>query len=262
MSGSSATASTAASSAEDTATDEAVRVRAIHQPNFFPRLSTLAKLFAAQEWIILDTVQFTRRDYQNRARLAELDRPDTDRLLTLPVHLTHGRSTRIRDTRLVDPAHSARKVNMLIRQYYRRSSHWSDIKGPLASVVDTLGRSDDLSLVSTVSTSALLRHLGWRGTIVPADGIPARSGRTERLVDLTAATGGTHYLCGPGGLRYLDERLFTGEHLTVIPFRTPVDASPPWVNAHRLSALWAMAQLGADTLATALRSQRDLVLGY
>jgi hypothetical protein len=32
---------------------------AIHQPNFLPRLSTLATLYAADIWIILDDVQFT-----------------------------------------------------------------------------------------------------------------------------------------------------------------------------------------------------------
>ncbi|MGC5010117.1 WbqC family protein [Streptosporangium sp. DT93] len=48
-------------------------VCAIHQPNLFPRLVTLAKLFAADYWIVLDDVQFARRDYQHRARLASLD---------------------------------------------------------------------------------------------------------------------------------------------------------------------------------------------
>jgi hypothetical protein len=48
---------------------------AIHQPNLFPRLTTLAKLFAADYWIVLDDVQFTRRDYQHRARLAALGDP-------------------------------------------------------------------------------------------------------------------------------------------------------------------------------------------
>jgi hypothetical protein len=43
---------------------------AIHQPNFFPRLSTIAKLYTADAWIILDDVQFARRDYQHRCRLA------------------------------------------------------------------------------------------------------------------------------------------------------------------------------------------------
>lgn len=48
---------------------------AIHQPNLFPRLITLAKLFATDYWIVLDDVQFTRRDYQHRTRLVSLDDP-------------------------------------------------------------------------------------------------------------------------------------------------------------------------------------------
>ncbi|MEV6297119.1 WbqC family protein [Streptomyces sp. NPDC051896] len=47
----------------------------IHQPNLFPRLSTLAKLYTADQWIVLDDVQFARRDYQHRARLAVLADP-------------------------------------------------------------------------------------------------------------------------------------------------------------------------------------------
>ncbi|WP_348538516.1 WbqC family protein [Streptomyces sp. 4R-3d] len=47
----------------------------IQQPNLFPRLTTLAKLFAADYWIVLDDVQFTRRDYQHRTRLAALGDP-------------------------------------------------------------------------------------------------------------------------------------------------------------------------------------------
>lgn len=39
---------------------------AIHQPNLFPRLITLAKLFPTDYWIALDDdVQFTRCGYQH-----------------------------------------------------------------------------------------------------------------------------------------------------------------------------------------------------
>ncbi|WP_394426267.1 WbqC family protein [Streptomyces sp. SGAir0957] len=55
----------------------------------FPRLSTLAKLFAADYWIVLD-VQFTRRDYQHRARLVDLDDPARQRWLTIPTRLPSG----------------------------------------------------------------------------------------------------------------------------------------------------------------------------
>lgn len=58
---------------------------AIHQPNFLPRLSTLAKLYTADIWIILDNVQFTRRDYQHRCYLAPAaDAQLPGRWLTIP----------------------------------------------------------------------------------------------------------------------------------------------------------------------------------
>ncbi|MGW0859994.1 WbqC family protein [Streptomyces sp. NPDC002690] len=57
---------------------------AIHQPNLFPGLTTLAELFAADYWIVLDDVRFTRRDYQHRARLGDLDEPGRRQWLTIP----------------------------------------------------------------------------------------------------------------------------------------------------------------------------------
>jgi WbqC-like protein family len=59
---------------------------AIHQPNLFPRLSTLAKLYAADIWIVLDDVQFNHPDYQHRVRLAALDDLTRQQWPSLPVH--------------------------------------------------------------------------------------------------------------------------------------------------------------------------------
>jgi hypothetical protein len=41
-----------------------------------------------------------------------------------------------------------------------------------------------------------------------ASEIPTRHGCSERLADLAAATGSTYYLCGTGGLRYIDASPF------------------------------------------------------
>jgi len=64
-----------------------VRSCAIHQPNLLPRLSTLAKLYAADVWVILDDVQFVRRDYQHRACLAALDDPQRRQWMSVETHL-------------------------------------------------------------------------------------------------------------------------------------------------------------------------------
>jgi hypothetical protein len=149
-------------------------VCAIHQPNLFPRLSTLAKLYTADRWIALDDVQFARREYQHRARLADRDEPARQQWLTLPTHLPQGRSTSISQARLVDPRRSRRTVQSLVRQYYGRSPHWQAVSDVLAQVLDTLDTSHRVADIARTSTTALLRVLGWPGKALASSEIPTR----------------------------------------------------------------------------------------
>lgn len=231
-------------------------VCAIHQPNLFPRLSTLAKLYAADRWIVLDDVQFARRDYQHRARLADLDEPVRQQWLTLPMHLPQGRSTLISQARLVDPQRSRRTVQLLVRQYYGRSPHRKAVFDVLDAVLDTLDTSDRVADLARTSTIALLTVLGWSRDVRDSSEIPTRPGRSQRLADLAAATGSTHYLCGTGGLRYLDADPFDAHGIPVLPFHTPVD-DLLWQWARRASSLWALSAIGADELANQLAAQRE-----
>ncbi|MFQ3556148.1 WbqC family protein [Streptomyces gramineus] len=222
---------------------------AIHQPNLFPRLSTLAKLYAADRWIVLDDVQFVRRDYQHRARLAALDDPAAQQWLTLPAHLPRGRPTLISEALLADPGRSRRTVGHLVRQYYGRSCHWLDVREALEAVLDEFEATDRVSDVARASTVALLDALGWSGEVLDSSAIPTRGGRSERLADLAAATSSTHYLCGTGGRRYLDSRAFDARDIQVLFFHTPVNTSEPlWQWARRTSSLWAVSSLGSTAL--------------
>src|SRR6266699_1992290 len=103
-------------------------VCAIHQPNFFPRISTLAKLYASDVWVVLDDVQYNNRDYQNRCRLASLSAPNEWQWLSLPVHRPSGRQTLIADVRLLEPHRSKYRTLHLLKHYYGQSLHWSSLQ--------------------------------------------------------------------------------------------------------------------------------------
>lgn len=233
-------------------------VCAIHQPNLFPRLSTLAKLFTADAWIVLDNVQFTRRDYQHRCRLADPSDPSDpsdpqrQQWLTLPVHLPNGRATRIHDVRLADQARSRRRVTQLLRHTYGQTPYWTAIEEPIRQVQETLAHTDHLIEIAETSTRALLRLLGWTGTIHHASRIPTRTGRSERLADLTCAIGATTYLCGTGGATYLSTWPFATHGLQVRLFPTPAECARHRP-LHRVTALHALAGRGPQALAAELR---------
>lgn len=220
---------------------------AIHQPNFFPRLSTLAKLYAADCVVVLDDVQFARRDYQHRCRLARLDDPAAWRWLSLPTRLPNGRATRINEARLVDSDRCRRKVAGTFLHDYGQSPFWPQGSGPLAGVLDLIDKTDSLSDIATASTKRLLDLLGWHGRMVKSSDLAASSDRSERLADLTQVVGASDYLCGTGGMRYLDHEPFTARGLRVIPFCVP-SAGEVWSTATWLSAMWAVMSSGPEGL--------------
>lgn len=224
---------------------------AIHQPNFLPRLSTLAKLFAADYWIVLDDVQFNRRDYQHRARVTPLREPEHARWLTIPTHLPHGRRTLIRDALIVDPDTSQRRTTGVLSQSYASSPHWPLLSQALEPLLRVFGRRRTAAVAET-STRILLNLLGWRGQILRSSDLPARPGRSQRLADLAAATGARSYLCGTGGMKYLDTALFTARGITVLPFVPP--PGDLWDAGRSSTSLSALMAIGPDELAAELRS--------
>ncbi|MFF8367358.1 WbqC family protein [Streptomyces lydicus] len=227
-------------------------VCAIHQPNLFPRLTTLAKLFAADYWIVLDDVQFSRRDYQHRARLASLSDPQRRQWLTIPTHLPHGRRTAIRDALIVEPVRSRRRTAQMLQQHYGASPHWPPFQQSLASALERFDTTDKTAEVAEESTRILLNLLGWTGHILRSSDLPARPGRSQRLADLAATTGARTYLCGTGGMRYLDAAPFAALGVKVKPFATPTLG--PWQAGREISAVRALIRLGPQHLADALHA--------
>lgn len=224
---------------------------AIHQPNLFPRLTTLAKLVAADIWIVLDDVQFTRRDYQHRTRLAALEDPHRLRWMSISTHLPQGRQTIIRDALIVDPGLARRRTMAMLRQYYGASPYWPEIAQALESIEGTFDNGRTAS-VAEASTRVLLDLLGWKGQILRSTNLSARPGRSQRLADLTASVGADSYLCGTGGMKYLDAAPFAARDIPIIPFLPPTAGI--WASGRQVSVLWALATLGAAALAEQLRT--------
>lgn len=215
---------------------------AIHQPNVFPRLTTLAKLFTADYWIVLDDVQFARRDYQHRARLAAPDDPQQTQWLTIPTHLPHGRATTIREARLAEPARSQRRMARMLPQHYRTSPHWPELHRKLSPVLDLFATTDKIADIAEASTRLLLDLLGWQGQILHSGLLPARTGRSQRLADLAESTRARGYLCGTGGMAYVTTGCFDAAGVQLIPFRAPDTGI--WTANRVNSALTPLMQIG------------------
>jgi hypothetical protein len=183
---------------------------AIVQSSYIPWKGYFDLIRAVDEFILLDDVQFTRRDWRSRNRIKTRH---GSTWLTVPVR-SRGRYLQpINEVTVSDTAWGLRHWKIL-QASYGRTRFFADY----TRVFEPLYRepvSDRLSLVNHSFIAAVCQVLGIQTRITWSTDYHPRQGRTERLVDLCAQAGATEYLSGPSARDYLDLEAFAGAGLTV-----------------------------------------------
>jgi hypothetical protein len=183
---------------------------AIHQPQYLPWLGYFDKLDSADVFIILDTVQFKKHEWQNRNRIRTKDK-DGWQWLTVPI--IDRFPERIDQVEVNDRTDWQRKHAQALRLHYGKSPHWEPLGPELLSLLASpWARICDLNVAVL---DLLCRHLGIATRRVLASTLVSRDEQTGRLIDLCRAVGGTIYLAGQGGAGYMDLDLFTEAGIAV-----------------------------------------------
>jgi WbqC-like protein len=107
--------------------------------------------------------------------------------------------------------------------------------------------ADSLAAVAEASTHAMIDALGWRGEVLHGSELPSGTGRSQRLADLSAVIGASRYVCGAGGMRYIEPELLHEQGIEVALFATPTDGGI-WTGARKVSALRSLTVFGPDAV--------------
>lgn len=175
-----------------------------HQPNLLPGASIITKLAAADQVIWLDEVQYTKGGWTNRNQM-----PDGS-WLTIPVaRETDGLA--INRVRIADEPWRSKATRTLTQHYHRHD--W------LPRVIDAINRPYGLLVGLNLALMRVVfgelgvdcewvfqSHLdGGHAVVAVSDDREHLLPISERLAMMVAEVGGTTYLSGPSGRRYLDE---------------------------------------------------------
>lgn len=182
---------------------------AIVQSSYIPWKGYFDLIRSVDHFILLDNVQFTRRDWRSRNRIKTRQGLAW---LTVPVH-SRGRYTqRIEDTTIADPSWGRRHWRSLEASYARTPYFrmYADLFEPLYEAPP-----DRLSCVNHAFITAICRVLGISTPITWSSEYTARDDRNLRLVDLCRAVGATEYLSGPSARAYLDVAAFDAAGISV-----------------------------------------------
>jgi len=177
---------------------------AIHQPNYLPWPGFFHKWMVADAFVILDTVQYHKNEWQNRNRMKG---HNGAQWLTLPVNYRFGQP--IQDVTIASERW-VRKQTSAIVQAYSYAPFFHDYWIPLGRL---LRKAMDAGWTMSRLNIAIIRLLGEQlectgPSYVASEMKPASDDPTQRLIDLCQQLGGDGYLSGAEGRNYLRKEAF------------------------------------------------------
>jgi hypothetical protein len=182
----------------------------ISQPRLFPGLHYLHRMLAADWFVILDTVQFTPRHEENRARLRTANGADW---LTVPMRQA-SREQLIRDTRIDESQPWQRRAVRTLQHLYGKAPHFKE-HAPAVQAVLEAGH-ETLTALDRASWEPALRLLGITCRFVRASELPVEGKGPQLLLDICKHLGADSYLSGGFGREYLDTAAFAREGVQVV----------------------------------------------
>ena len=183
---------------------------AIVQSSYVPWKGYFDLIRACDEFVLLDDVQFTRRDWRSRNRIKT---KDGTAWLTIPVQNKGRYLQRIDEVVVSDPEWGVRHW-ATIRASYARTPFFADY-APRFEAIFHRPPSDRLSAINHALIVAMCGALGITTPITWSTDYQAGDGRNQRLIDVCVQAGADEYLSGPNASGYLDLEAFAAAGIAV-----------------------------------------------
>ncbi len=172
----------------------------ILQSNYIPWKGYFDLINSADEFIFLDDVQYTVRDWRNRNRIKTVTGL---KWLTIPIG--NKRDRNINEVYFSDERWKQKHLQQL-KLAYMQAPYFRDTKDLIEDVYNN--PTNSLSEFNQYSIKKIAAWLGIKTVFKDSITFYAKKKSTDRLIDILIKTGATHYLSGPAGKEYIDSNLF------------------------------------------------------
>lgn len=224
----------------------------IHQPQFLPWLGYLDKIDRADLFVVLDTVQYTKNEWQNRNRIRTAQ---GWQWLTVPV--LHRFGQRLNEVRINQQVDWHAKHLRALEIHYGQAAHLEEFLEGLRNLYrDPWER---LAALNLAVLRWLLEAFGITTPVRLASEMTLREDPTDRLIDICHTVGATRYLAGAGARQYMAMERFdaSGVRLEIQDFRHPVyrQCYAPFVPG--MAAVDLLFTCGKDALPLLRRARQN-----
>lgn len=164
---------------------------AIHQPEHFPHMGFFNKMKSVDLFIILDDVQYTKNNWQNRNRFLNTNK--VEEFFTIQLEKNPHRKL-IKDVLTVNGPWRNKNPKKIQQNFNVDVKNIFQYKKLIDINMESIRWSmDKLNINTPILFSSMFS--------IPTSG-------TQRIVDICSSVKATKYLSGPGAKKYLDISLF------------------------------------------------------
>lgn len=183
----------------------------ITQSNYIPWKGYFDQIAMADVFVILDSVQYTRRDWRNRNLIKT---PFGPRWLTVPLETKGNYKTEIDKMRVSDSKWWQRHLSTF-RSYYNFAYHFERYEPIIRSWYEEAAEYEYLCDINKTLLQNICRHLGIKTVFKSDREFELLRGKSDRLISICKQMNATHYLAGPRSQGYLDVDGFNANGIEV-----------------------------------------------
>jgi hypothetical protein len=188
---------------------------AIIQSNYIPWVGYFDIINSVDEFVILDEVQYTARDWRNRNRILT---PNGLHWLTVPVESTKiSRETLIEEVEVKDNGWATSHLD-LIRRNYKKAPYFDPVFEVLEKAYSDCN-VNKLTSVNQVLLNNIAKLMNISTKFSNSRSYPHLGGtKGDRILEICEAAGSEFYVSGPAARGYLDENKFKKKGVNVVWF--------------------------------------------
>lgn len=225
------------------------------QPTYLPWLGYFALMDSVDQFILLDSVEFSKQSWHQRNRVKTSIGPTW---LTVPVLKKHASKQLIVDTKISTTARFPQSHINTIRQAYGKAPYFETygieliklLSGKHANLCDL-----NICLIDWIALSLGIKTPCQRSSSMEFIGVKSR-----RVVKICQQTGAERYVSPPGASDYLDESLFeaSGISLSYFNYEHPIYPQRYGNFEPYLSVVDLLMNVGPDSLQIIRSGNREL----
>ena len=176
----------------------------ILQPSYLPWLGFFEQMSRSDKFVLLDDVQYTRRDWRNRNKVRV---KEGWVWLTVPVQQKSRFSQSLLETRIDNSVSWRRKHLETLRQHYCKAPFFEKYFPRCQQIYE---KDWEFLFDLCLETIQFLKEeMGIETPLLRSSEMKLSGEKTERLVSICRELGATHYLSGESGSDYISQEDFS-----------------------------------------------------